>query len=97
MTPLAIIAVTDLRVMELLAHFSHVVARYVLFLLELPGRVGETTVFAKFAFPKMDHIFAHLSFFLFFYVMVEILAFLVICKGLLQLFACGLTILISSR
>ena len=81
--------------MELLAEFRHVVAWNVLVLLKLPGVVSNTTVFAKFAFPKMHHIFAHLSFLLFLHIVVEILAFLVVSKCFFKLLACCLTVVIA--
>ena len=61
---LAVVAVADFRVVELLAQLGHVVAWNVLFLLEFTSIVGKTTVFAKFTFSEMDYILAHFSFLL---------------------------------
>jgi len=97
LAPLAVVAVADLWVVELLAQLRHVVAWNVLFLLEFTSIVGKTTVFAKFAFSEMDHILAHFSFLLFLHIVVEFLPFLVIGKCFFQLFASSLTVLIPGR
>ena len=95
LAPLAVVAVPDLGIVELLAQLRHVVGGHVLFLLQLPGAVCKTTVFAKFAFSKMNNVLTHFRFFLFLHVVVEFLPFLGVCKLFFQFFAGGLAIFVT--
>ena len=96
LAPLAVVAVPDLGIVELLAQLRHVVGGHVLFLLQLPGAVCKTTVVAEFAFSKMNNVLTHFRFFLFLYVVVEFLPFLGVCKLFFQFFAGGLAIFVKS-
>jgi hypothetical protein len=87
LAPLTVVAVTNFRVVELLAKLRHVVAWHVLFLLQLFDTVREGATMSKLTLAIEHHIFAHLSFLLLFHIEVEILSLLVGGKGFLDLFA----------
>ena len=98
LTPLTVVTVPNLWVVELLTQLGHVVAWDVFLLLKLIDTMREGTVVSEFTFAEVDHVFAHFCLFLLFDVGVEFLSFLIICEGLLDFLAGCLAIsLVSGR